>query len=274
MSKLFSLKEYLTVPATARHLSGIFDEEVSEADVLRLALDGHLKLSVNLVNHCMAKGGRIVPVIEARKAQSVDDENRFVILGIPLSPEEIFELHSGVIKLGGIWDLPMFGGEQLEVENEYQQLTDGTEVTLINMNGVFLGNRDVGLFQIQDDWADSDIHNKNAEGKKYGDPERYYPAGGLPKDAVIVVRTEALREFEQSINGAPTGQDKPLTTTERNTLLTIIAALCDHSAIEHQGRGAAIQIAKLTEELGAAVSDDAIRQALKKIPDALETRMK
>ncbi len=68
--------------------------------------------------------------------------------------------------------------------------------------------------------------------------------------------------------------DKGLTATERKTLLTIVAALCDYSAIDHQGRGAASQIAKLTEEIGAAVSDDTVRRWLKAIPDALESRMK
>ena len=90
----------------------------------------------------------------------------------------------------------------------------------------------------------------------------------------MVVRTEALREFEESINDAPASAEKPLTTTERNTLLTIIAALCDYSAIKHQERGAATQIAKLTEEIGATVTDDTVRKALAKIPDALGTRMK
>lgn len=60
MSKLFKLKEWLTVPDAAKHLSGVLSEEITEADVLRLALDGHLKLSVNFVNHTKAKRGRIV----------------------------------------------------------------------------------------------------------------------------------------------------------------------------------------------------------------------
>lgn len=68
--------------------------------------------------------------------------------------------------------------------------------------------------------------------------------------------------------------DKGLTATERNTLLTIIAALCDYSAIKIDDRGAASQIAKLTEEIGATVSDDTMRRWLKAIPDALATRMK
>jgi hypothetical protein len=68
--------------------------------------------------------------------------------------------------------------------------------------------------------------------------------------------------------------DKAMTTTERNTLLTIIAGLCDYSDIKYQERGAAGQIAKMTEEVGAPVTDDTIRKVLKKIPDALESRMK
>lgn len=73
------------------------------------------------------------------------------------------------------------------------------------------------------------------------------------------------------------GRDRaeaPIGTTERNTLLTIIAALCDYSAIRHQDRGAAGKIAKMTEEIGAAVTDDTIRKVLSKIPDSLEPRMK
>lgn len=67
---------------------------------------------------------------------------------------------------------------------------------------------------------------------------------------------------------------RPLRTTERNTLLIIIAALCDHSEIKIDDRGAASQIARLTDEIGASVSDDTVRRWLKSIPDALESRMK
>ncbi|MDO9141855.1 MAG: hypothetical protein Q7U38_16165, partial [Methylobacter sp.] len=66
-SKLLKFKEWLTVSEAAKHLSAICDEEVSEADVLRLALDGHLKLSVNFVNHTSAKQGNVVPYREARR---------------------------------------------------------------------------------------------------------------------------------------------------------------------------------------------------------------
>jgi hypothetical protein len=118
------------------------------------------------------------------------------------------------------------------------------------------------------------LEKEKAKRESGKDSGNYYPAGGLPHDSVLVVRTDALRDFEQSINIAPATSDKPLTTVERNTLLTIIAALCDFSAIKHQERGAASRIAEMTEKIGAVVTDDTIRKVLAKIPDALETRMK
>ena len=68
--------------------------------------------------------------------------------------------------------------------------------------------------------------------------------------------------------------EKPLSTTERNTLLTIIAALCDALDIDPQKRGFSGDVAKMTERIGAAVTDDTIRKILNKIPAALEARTK
>lgn len=274
MSKLLRFKEWVTVPEAAKRLSTVFEEEVAEADVLRLALDGHLKLSVNLINHCEAKGGRVVSICEAKTVQSLDDPERYVVLGIPLSAEKILELHEGIISLQGVWDLPMIGGEKLDIENRYQLLTGGVQVTLMDINGVFLGSQDDGLFQVQADWADSGPRKDLAEGKSLYDPERYYPDCELPHDSVLVVRTNALLEFEQSIKNSLNNTEKPLASTERKTLLTIIAAFCKYESIDPQGRGAAVEIMKMTDDLGAHIDDGTIRRWLKAIPDALEARMK
>jgi hypothetical protein len=59
-SKLFKLKEWLTLPDAAKHLTGVCGEEVTEADILRLALDGHLKLSVNFINSAHALPAQVV----------------------------------------------------------------------------------------------------------------------------------------------------------------------------------------------------------------------
>lgn len=104
-----------------------------------------------------------------------------------------------------------------------------------------------------------------------GDRELDY-SPRIPEELVVAVM-QGFNEAK-SANDSGNSAEKPLSTTERNTLLTIIAALCEYSAIKYQERGAASQIAKMTEELGAVVTDDTIRKALAKIPDALETRKK
>lgn len=101
------------------------------------------------------------------------------------------------------------------------------------------------------------------------------------KELKLSQANERIRELHESrgvmeseLAGLRAMVDKVMTTTERITLLTIIAALCDYSDIKHQERGAASKIVKMTEEIGVPVTDDTIRSVFGKIPDALESRKK
>lgn len=66
MSKLFKLKKFLTLNATADYLSAVFEEEVTVVDVLQLAIEKHITLSVNLINHAQARIGKAVPAEQAK----------------------------------------------------------------------------------------------------------------------------------------------------------------------------------------------------------------
>jgi len=89
---------------------------------------------------------------------------------------------------------------------------------------------------------------------------------GLP------VYTDEELEGKSSIT-APSA--KPLGPTERTSLLVIIAALCkQHIEIDHQARGAATTIAKMTDTIGSPVSPDVLQKVLPLIPDALQRREK
>ncbi len=70
-SKLMALKKWLTIPDTAKYLSNLMEEEVNGNDILRFALDGHLKLSVNFVNTVKAKRGKVV----SKEEVGYDEEN-------------------------------------------------------------------------------------------------------------------------------------------------------------------------------------------------------
>jgi hypothetical protein len=327
LKKLFTLKKWLTLQEAARHLAIVFGEEVCEADVLRLALDGHLKLSVNFVNHARAFKGNVVPIEEAEYEEfpweffpkiPIPDEHKGkpirVMKGINLDGKRVLNLGKDVMSLDGVYDLAMLGNERIDVEHQYQMLTNGPSVTLQGLDGAFVIGDANTMYQIIESYDENEYQAgsighlreleqeillkkikpekakellaKHKEDRKAFlakanerrdagcDSSNYHPAGGLPDDSVMVVRTDALREFEQTINEDSVSADKPLNTNERNTLLTIIAALCDYSAIDPKARGSATQIASMTAELGAPVTDETILKALVKIPDAVARRMK
>jgi len=86
---------------------------------------------------------------------------------------------------------------------------------------------------------------------------------------------DELRELGANVERAPLvppTPDAPLKTKERDTLLILIAALCRHGGIDWNQRGIASAIELLTEQLGARVNDDTIRDVLKDISEALRRR--
>jgi hypothetical protein len=318
VKKLFRLKDWVTLPSAAEHLSSIFNESVSVADILQLGLDGHLQLSVNFVNKVRARLGKAVPVSEARLVAfsktngelsgpvnipdlRVSDELPsdiaervnlgsivLTIQGIDIGNEQILELTEEIKTLEDIWDLPMIGAERLDVEHMFQRETDGPEVTLISLNGAFVARPNGDFCQLREHFPqdgydsgktplpikDGVQTNTALPGKKprsIDDADSYYPAPGLPKDSVIVVRTSALADLANRVSGH--SLDRPLAERERATLLTIIAALAKSAKIDwRQPSKAGLAIEKLTIDLDAAVSVRTIEEHLKRIPDALERR--
>ena len=68
-------------------------------------------------------------------------ERSEIVGDVRLSEDEVLEFYhheKTIVSIDGIWDLPMHGAEQLDVEHRYQALTDGPEVTLTNIDGTFV----------------------------------------------------------------------------------------------------------------------------------------
>lgn len=267
MSKLFSLKEWLTPDDAAKHLSIVFGEDVTKADVLRLALDLRLRLSVHFVNHATARRGKVAQYSESELRAAIASGNLpqdlrwdkgplgsrvffhlppdkadppgLMLMSIYLGDDRYLTLEKSVTTLTGVWDLPMIGAERLDIEHEYQQLTGGPAVTLNTLDGAFVAGRDGTICQLQNHWEDNEwqpgssaafeklkqriaeypiegaeaeaLLNRHKEDRKAflkeqrarPKHENFYPAGGLPEDGVLVVRTEALSDFEKSVNAVP-----------------------------------------------------------------------
>ncbi len=62
MSKLFKLKEWLTIDEAAEHLTSVLGELIEEKDIYRLALDGYLQLSINIINGTQVHKGKLIKI--------------------------------------------------------------------------------------------------------------------------------------------------------------------------------------------------------------------
>lgn len=71
-----------------------------------------------------------------------------------------------------------------------------------------------------------------------------------------------------------TSQEKPLGSKERNSLLILIGALCKEVGINPNDRGIATSLELMTQNIGAPLTDDTIRNILKQIENAISSRSK
>jgi hypothetical protein len=283
LKKLLRLKDWLTVPDAARHLSILFGDDVSEADVLRLALDGRLTLSVRLVNRVTARPGKIIPPADAKIVVVEDvfgNTYQRIEEGVDLGNDRMLTFSRDVSFIEGIWDLSMLGTERVIVEKRYQLLTSGPTVELTNWNGLLVNRPDGAWWQIVAH-PSKDQSLKNLFKSPYGNPAHYYAPMVLPPDAVLVVRTSALQDLEALMSESepamerPVGRpepdlDRPVGPRERTTLLLIIAALAELARIDvKKPSKAATSIESQTALLGARVAARTIENHLRLIPEAL-----
>lgn len=284
------LKEWISVEEAARHISSICEESVTEADVLRLALDGHLKLSIRLVNG--AYGFPCVPVrLDELDYLVVASPIRDVGPDLPmLFPKggRVWEDESGeyiqakrtITRLeAGVWDLLLNGGERYDVEQRYQVLTGGPDVTTVTIDGVFVRSSTGDLFEIQ---VPNDVGPASGTGlaNRLLDSSNFHPAGTLPEDGVFVVRMAALVEFEQMIAGVDNAHtdkvaEKPLGSKERNGLVSALGVACRLAKLDYtRPAKTAGLIADEAARMGVHLPESTVENYLKRIPDTLQSRMK
>jgi hypothetical protein len=216
LSKLLKLKEWLTVEEAARHLGDIASEPVSEADILRLALDGHLTLSVRFVNGACANVGPEVPVEDVEQFDvpmiklDPDDEEALtrmlrVIRGFDLGNGRRANLSQEVVSIEGLWDLTMLGAEVHDIEQRYQFLTGGPEVEMMDLEGPVV-RQDGQFARLLESFADTPYAKPNLDWRSRYHPSNWFPAGGLPDDAVLVVKVEALDELRRKLGAVDHGE--------------------------------------------------------------------
>ena len=170
MSKLFRLKEWVTIPDAAKYLSQFLNEPVTVPDILQVALDGHIKISVDFPNRAKARLGRVVPFKEVpmRELPSFTDGETInypagmlidrIEPGEKITEETRFVCFSDdVVSIEGIWDLSMIGNERIDIEFDLQRKIGGPEVTMINIDGTFLNRADGTWAALQEQFPDKSV---------------------------------------------------------------------------------------------------------------------
>jgi hypothetical protein len=315
MSKLFKLKDWLTVEEAAKHLSTALGEEVTIADIYRLTLDKHLVMSMNFPNKTYGNFGEVVGIEDVRRitpfpwlfdgvhSSHLKNVPSEIIVSDYIGEDQFINWNEKVVEIDGVWDLCMVASERIDVEYIYQQLIGGPEVTLCGIDGVFvrrgeqfcrlvesydgnefqegslahketiiafLASNDVPKVEAELLWSHYEESRKIYLEKRLDRAREadFYPAGGLPKDGVYVVRTAAIIDFLSRIDCGPT-HEKDLSTKERNSMLNLIAALCKEAKMDFNRKGIATALAASTESIGKPLTDDTIRKILKQVQELI-----
>ena len=248
---LKSSKQWLTVAEAADYLTGLSYDDVAEEDILQLALERRLTLSVRFLNR--VTGLKLPPGYTAVRTD-------YGALDSPPEPNELPEAPFVALP-EGMYDLPLTGAELVDVEHQYQQLTGGPELrrgSTYAADGPFVRSLLTGEeFRLQ--------RGPREEILMYDDG-RYLPHG-----AVFVVRPQELERFAQLPQPpSPPEPTKDLGTRERNTLLKIIGALCKLADLDtDRPSKTASVIEKATEVAGERVSARRIEDHIKQAREAL-----
>jgi hypothetical protein len=251
MNKLLKLKKWLTMPEVARHLSTLFGEEVSEADVLRLGLDRRLPLTLIFLNSVYASP--CIPVdyqdVEYEDVPSPFGTGTFrnptggAIYYAPSG--EMLQLQDKVVVLrDGLYQLAGIGGEIHDIEQMYWDLVGVSREETTSLEGVFVvagQGEHRKWFQLREK-----LHSKIL-GEVVS-----IPLPQIPPTTAVVVETSALLEFEKTLGESAPLQEKPLAPKARSGYLNVIGALLELVKTPREGRESD---AAVIRELEANYSD-------------------
>jgi hypothetical protein len=250
MSNLLKLKEWLTVAEAAARLSGVFEEKVTEADILRLALDRKLTLSIRFKDDVVIRPCKLLrhdevalkDAVETVSDFSTNEGRQINCKKLDIDDDQCLVFDGEMAISDGLWDLPMIGNEKYIIEDRCSHLSGGAFAgdgchagILISKNGL-TAQLQVHFIHSKHHWMPTDsvvstLYKKIVLVKdvitEMSRPREmnYIPAYELPYSAELVVSSAAFRDFEDSIFGNSSSPPTLLATTERHTLLKQIGAL-------------------------------------------------
>jgi len=314
MSKLFRLKDWLTLDEAVNHISNVLGEPITLADIYKFALDGHLKLSANFVNSAPAKKVMLVKNEDVRFDNIPNDNPEVRAVYHPKGAGgcisgnyRVKTVEDELFQITGLWDLTMLGSERFDIEHRYHQETSGICVKEAFSSGVYLQQGDTlcqlytsisprpgskeqstskkreikrGLLTLASPYINNrpKISEPNGSNNSEHDQSVYdtinYYAVGLDEEENVLVIRTA--EVTRFIQSLEdTPQEaKPLHDKERTTLLVLLASISKKANFDLNERGVAGKIRRATESNNTPISEETIRNLLPHLRDIAELKQR
>jgi len=200
-----SLRRWLRLHEATAAIAEITDDfQITEGDVLELALQGRLKLSV-----VFPSGAWASPCVEVDEADIKYNEvptlDGLGTIKLPVGGQlayaptgAVLQIQAKVIELDADWpySLPMIGGEASDVEQAFWDYSNIEREETTSLSGTFVAEgfgHARRYFQLKGELPDSTWKARN-----------FYPVGSLPKNAVLVVKHSDIADFAASLSSKST----------------------------------------------------------------------
>lgn len=297
MSKLSQFNPPLSLSGAANYLSNALEEQVSLVDLYELALEGHLSISIRLVDQAYAMKTTMVLHSDLKSGSD------HVELALPDEHERRIRI------LNGVHDLAMVGIEKYEIRKLYQQETHGALPMLAEMNGFYI-KIDGYVYQLLnslpvsaneeyreviEDRLESLLKSKGLTSQSlFDDPHAVFDCldsdeieqvmelvdaseldedGGYPiplekHNYQFVIRYKELERFVTSLDEAPTinrQADSTLFPLEKRSYLNFINILLNAQELNPAQRGISSAFRLMSDNASIPISDNTIRKILREL---------
>jgi hypothetical protein len=227
-------RPWLTPAEAASELAETFHGFFSEADLLRSALDGHLRLSV------------LVPTGTTAKS---------------------LKNHTNT-QIEGLWDLPMEGSARRQVEHEFNSLSGLPFISMEGVSGATVA-RFGDRYELKADRGTSGFAPRGASALSREAiivVSRHDLNAFIERINIEVERAVQEQQKKERASASSLPPEKPLQTRERRTLLLMIAALAkqahlDLSTASKSGEA----LSSALRELGYEIAPNTIAKHLRAV---------
>lgn len=188
-SKLFKLKKWFTLSEAVDYLSNSCEENITEKDIFQLALDGHLMLSVNIVNPIVAHVGKVFyqDTTDGDTSNKTCGHEKWDLITTDVNGFCFITLVEGCFfPIHGICDMPLWFENKTVLECKYNELIGSQSPIRLEHGGIVLKGAHDAVYQLQDSIPFEDTDGGLCSAK----------SSRLPQDSFFVVTKESLTALE------------------------------------------------------------------------------